>query len=117
MPGFMFHFQAKCLCTHGGTVTVVPTQTRVLVGMQPVATMTAQLVVAGCAFTVPTGKPQPCVLVKWTMPSARVVIMGQPAMLQPPPGPGVAPAICQSAEQIPQGPASVQFVQPRVSAM
>jgi hypothetical protein len=48
------------------------------------------------------------------MPSGRVLVMGQPAMLLP--SPGVGPGICQSAEQIPQGPPVVSAVQPRVIA-
>ena len=48
------------------------------------------------------------------MPSARVLVMGQPAMLVPAPGAG--PGICQSPEQIPQGPPIVGTVQPRVIA-
>jgi hypothetical protein len=117
MPGFFFHLNAQCKCTHGAPVNVVPTQTRVLVSGQVVATATAQLVVAGCPFTVPTGKPQPCVLVKWAMPAARVLIMGQAPLLQPPPGSGPAPALCQSPEQIPQGPPIVAAMQLRVMAL
>jgi hypothetical protein len=86
----------------------------VLVSGQPVATMSSQIVVAGCPFTVPPGKPQPCVLVKWLMPTARVLVMGQPAMVLPSPGPG--PGLCLSPEQIPQGPPIVSAVQPRVLA-
>ncbi|HEV8235550.1 MAG TPA: hypothetical protein VGP84_13170, partial [Gemmatimonadaceae bacterium] len=95
--------------------TIVPTQPRVLVSGQPVATMTAQIAVAGCAFTIPGPKPQPCVTIKWLMPSARVLVMGQPAMVLPSPGPG--PALCLSPEQIPQGPPIVSAVQPRVIAL
>jgi hypothetical protein len=114
MPGFLMHLNAACQCTHAGPATIVPAQTRVLVSGQPVATMTGQIAVVGCAFTVPGPKPQPCVTIKWLMPSGRVLVMGQPAMLLP--SPGVGPGICQSAEQIPQGPPVVSAVQPRVIA-
>lgn len=114
MPGFLLHVGAACTCTHAGPATIAPTQPRVLVSGQPVATMTSQIVVAGCVFTLPGPKPQPCVLVKWLMPSARVLVMGQPAMLLPAPGSG--PGLCLSIEQIPQGPPIVSAVQPRVIA-
>lgn len=114
MPGLLMHVNAACQCTHAGPATIVPTQPRVLVSSQPVATMTSQIVVAGCAFTVPGPKPQPCVTIKWLMPSVRVLVMGQPAMLIP--APGVGPGLCQSPEQIPQGPPIVSAVQPRVIA-
>jgi len=109
MPGFLMHVNA-----HAAPATIIPTQPRVLVSGQPVATMSSQIVVAGCPFTVPPGKPQPCVLVKWLMPTARVLVMGQPAMVLPSPGPG--PGLCLSPEQIPQGPPIVSAVQPRVLA-
>ena len=54
--------------------------------------------VAGCAFTVPAGKPQPCVKVQWTQPAPRVKVGGQPVILQ------ASAGLCHSAEQIPQGP-------------
>jgi hypothetical protein len=117
MPGLLMHIGAGCKCTHLATATIAPSQTRVLVSGQAVALMSSQITVAGCPFQVPAGvttKPQPCVTVKWSMPSARVKILGQPAMLIPTPGPG--PAICQSIEQIPAGPPTVGPVQARVIA-
>jgi hypothetical protein len=47
------------------------------------------------------------------MTSTRVLINGMPAILQPTPGTG--PAICLSAEQIPQGPPTVSSLQTRVT--
>lgn len=114
MPGLLMHANAVCQCTHAAPATIVPTQARVLVSGQPVATMTSQIMVAGCPFTLPLPKPQPCITVKWLMPSVRVLVLAQPAMLVPAPGPG--PGLCQSAEQIPQGPPIVSAVQLRVIA-
>lgn len=114
MPGFLMHVNAVVQCTHGIPAQIIPTQPRVLVSGQPVATMTAQMLVAGCPFTIPGPKPQPCVTIKWLMPAARVLVMGQPAMVGTP-GPG--PGLCQSPDQIPNGPPIVSAVQPRVIAM
>ncbi len=114
MPGFLMHVNAACQCTHAAPATIVPTQPRVLVSAQPVATMTSPIVVAGCLFTIPGPVPQPCVTIKWLMPSTRVLVMGQPAMVLPAPGTG--PGLCLSPAQIPQGPPIVGAVQPRVIA-
>ncbi len=114
MPGLLMHVNAACQCTHFAPALIAPTQPRVLVSGQPVATMTALITVTGCLFTTPVPKPQPCVTIKWLMPSARVLVMGQPAMLLPAPGSG--PGLCLSVEQIPQGPPMVTAVQPRVIA-
>jgi hypothetical protein len=84
----------------------------VVVSGQPIATMTSVIAVAGCVFTVPGPKPQPCVLVKWAMPSTRFVVGGRPALLCP--GPGLGPGMAQSVEQIPGGPPIVGSVQTRV---
>jgi hypothetical protein len=115
MPGFLVHAGATIQCAHFAPTQVVPSQARVLVGGMPVALATDQIVVTGCPFTIPGPKPQPCVFVKWLMPSARVQINGQPAMVSP--GPGAGPGLCQSAEQIPQGPPVVVAVQTRVTVL
>jgi hypothetical protein len=107
MAAPLFHVGATAICPHGGQVTVTSSNTRVLVGGTPVATMADTCTVAGCAFTVPPGKPQPCVRVQWLVPAARVLVTGQPALLQ------TSSGLCLSAEQIPQGPPSVVTTQPR----
>jgi len=111
VPGFLFHVGATAICPHGGQVTVIPTSPRVLVSGQPVATMADVCLVAGCAFTIPPGKPQPCVKVQWLVPATRVFVNGQPVILQ------TSTGLCQSAEQIPQGPPVVIVTQPRVTGM
>ena len=80
---------------------------RVLVSNQPVATFADTTLVAGCAFNV-SGKPQPCIKVQWLVPAARVMVNHQPALLQ------TSAGLCQSAEQIPQGPPNVVAGQVRV---
>lgn len=113
MPGFLLHVNAVMQCTHMAPATTTPTQPRVLVNGQPVATVANIITVAGCAFTLPNGKPQPCVMVKWLQPATRVLVNGQPALLQPTPT-GAGAGLCQSIEQIPQGPPIISMVQTRV---
>jgi uncharacterized Zn-binding protein involved in type VI secretion len=87
---------------------LISTNTRVLVSGMPVATMGDLYLVAGCPFTVPPRKPQPCVKVQWLVPTTRVLVNGQPAILQ------TSTGLCQSVEQIPQGAPIVIATQPRV---
>lgn len=111
MPGPLLHVGAIATCPHGmGQLTIISSNARVLVGGQPVATMADTGMIAGCAFTVPPGKPQPCATVRWLMPATRVLVGGQPALLQP------GPHLCLSADQIPAGPAIVSVCQARVIA-
>jgi hypothetical protein len=118
MPGLMLHSNFGMQCTHQVPCMTAPVQTRVLVSGQPVAIAANIINVApGCPFQVPVGagtKPQPCVTVKWGNLSARVAVMGQPVLVQATPGPGAG--VCQSAEQIPQGPPVVSAMQTRVIA-
>lgn len=111
MPGFLYHVGASAICPHGGQVNTVSSNVRVMVSGQPVATFADTSLVAGCVFTLPNGKPQPCVKVQWLTPAARVMVGGQPALLQ------TSPGLCQSAEQIPQGPPTVIAGQIRVRGM
>ena len=95
------------MCPHGGQVTGIPSSPRVLAGGQPVLTASDTFLVAGCAFTIPPAKPQPCVKVQWLVPALRVTIGGKPALLSSSAG------LCQSVEQIPGGPPVVSVTQVR----
>src|SRR5947199_10825224 len=108
MPGPLYHVGASAICPHGGQVTTISANTRVLVSGMPVAVLTDNSLAAGCAFTVPGPKPQPCVKVQWLVGAVRVMINGQPALLQ------TSTGLCQSAEQIPQGPPTIVTTQTRV---
>jgi hypothetical protein len=110
MPGPLFHVAAVAMCPHGGQVTTISANPRVMVSATPVATMADQYLVAGCVFTVPPGKPQPCVRVQWLTPTVRMLVNGQPAITQGSVG------LCLSAEGIPNGPVVVASTQPRVIA-
>lgn len=111
MPGPIVHVGASINCTHAAPVTITSTNTRVLVSGMPVATLADMFLVVGCPFTVPGPKPQPCVKVQWIAPATRVLVNGQPVILQ------VSAGLCQSAEQIPQGPPVVAATQMRVIGM
>jgi hypothetical protein len=111
MPGYLLHVGASVICTHGAQASIVSTNARVKVGGQPVALLNDTTTVAGCLFQVPVGpgtKPQPCVKVQWIVPATRVRVNGQFVLLQ------TSSGICQSAEQIPQGPPTVVTTQIRV---
>ena len=111
MPGPLYHVGASAICPHGGQVSVVSTNTRVLVSGMPVAILADTYPIAGCVFTLPNGKPQPCVLARWLVPATRVFVNGQPVILQ------TSTGLCLSAEQIPQGPPTIIATQPRVVGM
>ena len=111
MPGPLFHVGAVAMCPHGGQVTTISSNTRVLVTGMPVATLADTFLVAGCAFTLPPPKPQPCVRVQWIVAAARVLVNGTPPITQ------ASTGLALSVEGIPGGPPLVVQTQPRVSAL
>lgn len=117
MPGFILHTGAEMNCPHAAPVTIPPSQNRVMVSGQFVATASDQLTVAGCLFQIPTPGgpvPQPCVPVQWANISARVMVDAEFVLLQAPPE-GTGNGICLSATAIPAGPPNVTFIQQRVT--
>src|SRR6266404_38929 len=80
MPGPLLHLGATVMCSHGGQATPSAPNPRVLVSGQPVATMAAPYLVAGCAF-VPPSNNGPYVTTQWVMAATRVLIGEQPAVL------------------------------------
>jgi len=103
MPGYLLHVGAIVQCPHQIPVTISSSQT-LKVGGQVAAVMNDTFTIAGCPFMVGP-KPQPCVKVQWLVAAARVTIKGQPALLVDSQG------LCQSADQIPAGPPSIQQTQ------
>ena len=111
MPGMLLHVGAVVQCPHMAPANTPPTQPRVLVSGQSVATTANLYVVAGCLFTLPGPKPSPCVRVEWSAPATRILVNGLPALLTTGPGPGAG--LCLSPEQAPQGPPMVAAIQLR----
>lgn len=107
MPGPLFHVGAVAMCPHGGQVTTVSANARVLVSGMPVALLTDQFIVAGCVFNV-SGAPQPCVKVLWSAPTVETLVNGQPAVT------AASVGMCIAANGAPNGPAIVAYTQPLV---
>jgi hypothetical protein len=80
MPGPVLHLGATVTCSHGGQAAPTSPSPRVLVSGQPVTTMAAPYVVAGCAF-VPPGGNGPCVSGQWVVGATRVFANGLPVLL------------------------------------
>jgi len=107
----LLHVGMTATCPHAmGQLTVIGTNTRVLVGGMPVATAADTGVIAGCGFNV-SGKPQVCAKTQWLAPSTRVLVNGSPALTLP------GPHLCLSADQIPAGPPVIASCQVRVTAL
>lgn len=80
MPGYAVQVGATVLCAHAGQATPTMPSTRVLLGNQPVVTMTSPWVVAGCALSS-SGSP-PCVSAQFMVAATRVQAGGSPVVIQ-----------------------------------
>ena len=101
---------SKGSCAHSGQVTFVSSATKVMFDNGPPLLLGDKGVIAACAFTIPSAKPQPCVTALVVVAATKVLVEGQAVILK-----GSAD-ICQSAEQIPQGTVSYSQVQLKVTA-
>ena len=107
MPGYLLHVGMVASCPHSGNVQASPGSSRVRVGQQPALRSSDVCLISGCSFVV-AAKAQPCLKIQWLVTASRVRIEGQPAVLRDSTG------LCQSAEQIPQGPPLLMSTQTRV---
>lgn len=99
-------------CTHAARATHIPAPPpRVFVSGAPVLVQTDSNSVIGCPFTIPTGKPSPCTMIRWTVAAKRVLVGGKPVLTEAAVGLGLSP------EQAPQGPPIAMAIQQRVRAV
>lgn len=97
-------------CPHGIPGTVISSSSKVMVDAAFPLVLGDKGMIAGCPFTVPSGKPQPCVTALLTKAATKVMAENKPVLLMNPAD------ICQSAEQIPQGPVVWSSIQTKVLA-
>jgi hypothetical protein len=107
MPGFLLHFGATVMCAHGGQAQPTAVSPRVLVSGQPVTTLAAPYVVAGCPLPPPIAANGPCITAQFLMGATRVLADGVPVLLMD------SQAICAPTAT----PLIVAVTQPRVSGM
>jgi len=98
MPGPILHVGDTMICPHGGQVTTVPGSPRVMVSGMPVAHHGGHVPRRRLRLHRGTeGRSLASRCCGWSRPRASHV-MGQPVIIQ------TSVGLCQSAEQIPQGP-------------
>jgi hypothetical protein len=100
----------KIQCPHCIPGTLITTTAKVVIDNAPPLVAGDKGTVTGCPFTVPGPKPQPCVTALLTKVAAKVLAENKPVLLMNPTD------VCQSAEQIPQGPVVWSTIQSKVLA-
>jgi len=102
---------ATVVCPHGGTVQLSTSNTLVTADQGSVCLVSDQHTVTGCAFTLPSGTPSPCVSVRWSAPATSSTVGGAAPLLQSSVG------LCFSGAQVPQGVALVSGAQSAVAGI
>ena len=97
---------SQMACPHGAPVMVTSSNTKVKAGGAPMLQSTDTFTVMGCPFTLPGPKPSPCVTVRWVKADLQSKVDRSKATLST-----ASTGICYSAEQLPQGPVSIQSTQ------
>jgi hypothetical protein len=98
------------MCPHGGTVSAVSSNTRVMAGGDPVLRSSDTFIVAGCPFVI-VFVPHPCVQVQWVQPDARSQVLGDFTLSEESVG------LCVGPDMAPQGAVLILFTQPQVSGV
>ena len=111
MPGYILTTMSQVKCTHGGTAILTTANTMVKIDGMPALLESDIHFVVGCPFTVPSGKPQPCIRIEWTAGAEMCKIRGTKVLIQSSVGK------CISAEGAIQGVAIVAQTQMKAKAM
>lgn len=110
MPGFVLTSASTIQCTHGGSASAVPSNTKVMADGSPMLVESDTHTVAGCPFNV-SGAPQPCVTIAWSAGSQKVSVNGTPVLTQSSIGQ------CKGASGAVQGVAIIANTQSKVQAL
>jgi hypothetical protein len=104
----LLNSSSTLMCPHGGTVTIVTSNTRVQGGGDYLVLATDTFTITGCPFVLGL-VPHPCVLVQWVQPAVRNQALGAFALTEESVG------LCVAADQAVQGTVLIVATQPQVS--
>src|SRR6185295_7365150 len=110
MPGYVVTTSSTVMCTHGGQATLTTANTQVKIDGAAALLESDIHSVAGCAFTVPPGKPQPCIRIEWSGGATMCKANGTAVLTQSSIGK------CISAEGATQGIAIIAMAQMKAQA-
>jgi uncharacterized Zn-binding protein involved in type VI secretion len=107
VSGYLLDENSTILCPHSGQFSIITSNSRVKVDGQYAVTQQDTYTISGCPFVVGTVS-HPCTLAKWVVVASRVKIGGVFVVLKD------STALCQAADQTPQGSPNVVVAQMRV---
>jgi hypothetical protein len=108
MMGQLLTASSVLMCPHGGTVSVISTNTRANAVGAPILRPSDTFIIAGCGWMLGTVL-HPCMTVRWIVPGLRGKALGDSVLTTDSVG------LCLAADNAPQGPVMVAAFQPRVA--
>src|SRR4051812_7459080 len=81
MPGYVLTSASTILCTHGGSASVSPSNTKIDADGAPALIETDVHTVSGCPFMI-GNTPSPCVQIAWSAGASKVSIDGTKVLVQ-----------------------------------
>jgi hypothetical protein len=110
MPGYVLTTTSTVMCTHGGQATLTTANTQVKIDGAAALLESDIHTVAGCAFTLPSGTPHPCIRIEWSGGATMCKANGTGVLTQSSIGK------CISAEGATQGLAMIVMTQMKAQA-
>jgi hypothetical protein len=114
MAGNSITTAAQLKCPHGGTVSIVSSNSKVTACGSPLALASDTFTISGCSFQIPVGTgtvPSPCVRVQWLVTDMRNKANSTLGLSKSSAG------LCLAATQVPQGPVTISSTQSKASGM
>jgi hypothetical protein len=96
------------MCPHGGTVSVVTSNTQVMAAGDPVLRASDTFLIAGCPFAIGPVL-HPCMQVQWVQPDTASQVLGDFTLSE------ASVGLCVAGDEAVQGTVLIVFTQPQVS--
>jgi hypothetical protein len=97
--------QSSLSCPHGGTIIGTPKAPKVSFGGAPALTKGDSFQIIGCSFTLPGGKPSPCMTIEWVTTDSKFQTGDQSTLSE------ASVGLCKADTGAPQGSVSVSSTQ------
>ena len=96
------------MCPHGGTVSAVPSNSKVTFGSSPVVLKTDTFTIAGCPFMIGPS-PHPCMTVQWQLAALKSTCDSTATLTKDSMG------LCMAPDNAAQGPVQIVSTQAKAS--
>ena len=110
MPNYLTT-TSTILCSHGGMANLLTANTKVFAARSPLLLESDIHPVIGCLFTLPNGKPSPCIRIEWSGGATKTAANSTAPLLKNSIGK------CYNAENAIQGVATIVNTQMKASAL